>query len=163
MRWTGKRLWIVGLLAAWAVGLLVAGVWSAHHDPPTVRAQSDLVSGEQTVDAAAATLRGVVEPVTSGEPDVLTRVTDCRLSLGRRGQELERQLTLHLPAGREQALLERLTEHLPERWRARHYPGTQRFYADAGNFVTVRGEVTAPGQVRLTLDTGCRPEHLPGR
>ena len=142
MRWTGRRLWWAGLVAAWAVGLLVAGIWSVHHDPPTVRAQSDLSSGARTVEAAAATLRELVAPVVSTAPTELTEITDCRLALGRTGQKLTQRLTFQVPDGQEQALLERLAEQLPEQWQARHYPSSQRFYADAGNFVTVRGEVS---------------------
>lgn len=156
-------MWLAGLLAAWAAVLLAGAVWSVYHGPATVRAQSDLAQGEQTVSEAMATLMAVAEPATTAEPTELSRTTSCRLSISRNGQELVRELTLTVPVGKESELLDQLAEQLPAQWQARHYPGSQRFYADAGDFVTVRGEVIGPGQVRLTFDTGCRPEHLPGQ
>jgi hypothetical protein len=65
--------------------------------------------------------------------------------------------------GSERALLDRLAAGVPRRYRARvtHGTKTQTLAADAGNFVLVQGGVDAPGQVRISADTGCRPLDRP--
>lgn len=152
-----RRWWVGGLLAAWAVGLLIAAIWSSHNDPATVRDQSDLDSGRQTLEQAVTTLVEVAG--SAAAPDVQPQqvTSGCQISVSRSGSELDQTVMLRVPAGEESALLDRLAAELPAEWGARYYPRANRFRADAGDFVAIRGEVVEPGQVRLTAGTGCRP------
>lgn len=157
MRWTRRRWWITGLVAAWVLALLVAAAWSAHRDPATVREQSDLASGRRTLDQAVARIVAVAGPQVAAEVQPgLT--SDCQITLSRRGSELEQTVVFIVPAGEESGLLDRLAGGLPGEWGARYHSGTDRLRADAGDFVAIRGEVAEPGRVRLTADTGCRPD-----
>lgn len=156
---SGKRRWpALVLISAWAVALVIAGVWSAHQDQATVRAQSDLAEGRRTLD------RAVTEVVTAAGPvgtQVLQyRTSDCQISMARDGTSLERVVVLDVPRGREEAMLDRLVDELPSQWHPRHGVGG-RFHADAGDFVRLDGEVVDPGLVRLTASTGCRPGEDP--
>lgn len=153
----GRRWWAIGLVAAWALLLLVAAVWSVQHDPATVREQSDLRQGRQTLDRAVATLVEVAGPAVEVEIGPYQVATGCQLTLARDGTSLDQTVLLTVPAGQEPELLDRLADQLPADWGARHFPRTNRFSADAGDFVAVRGEVAEPGRVRLTAVTGCRP------
>lgn len=152
-----RRWWVGGLLAAWAVGLLVAAIWSSQHDPATVRDQSDLDSGRQTLEQAIATVVQVAGAAATPEvlPPELT--SGCQITVSRSGSELGQTVVLTVPVGDESTLLSRLAAGLPAEWGARYHQEANRFRADAGDFVAIRGEVTQPGQVRLTADTGCRP------
>lgn len=152
-----RRWWAGGLVAAWAAALLVAAVWSSQHDPPTVREQSPLAEGRQTLDQALAL---VVDTAGAGVTAELgpQRTVGCRVSLTRPGSELDQSVRLTVPAGEEPALLERLAADLPADWDARYHAGRNRFFADAGDFVAIRGEAAGSGQVRLTAETGCRPD-----
>ncbi|HEY8452441.1 MAG: hypothetical protein FWJ70_17735 [Micromonosporaceae bacterium] len=156
----GRWRWLLpAVAAAWAVALVAAAVWSAHHDPPTVRAQSDLSRGRQVLDEAVDAV------VAAAGPGVVERVggyrvsTGCRLSLVRRGTDVARVVVLTVPPGQEAALLDKLADRLPREWRPRHRGGT--LYADAGEFVRVDGEAVAPGEVHVTARTGCRPGRDP--
>lgn len=153
-----RKWWIGGLVAAWVVGLLVAAIWSSQNDPPTVRGQSDLDSGRETLDRAIATVVEVAGPAATPDVQPQQLTTGCRISVSRSGSEVDQTVLLTAPAGEEPMLMDRLVAELPAGWGARYYPDTNRFRADAGDFVAIRGEVVEPGQVRLTAGTGCRPE-----
>jgi hypothetical protein len=153
-----KRWWVGGLVAAWAVGLLIAGIWSSQHDPPTVRGQSDLDSGRQTLERAVATVVEVAGPAAAPDVQPQQLTSGCEISVSRNGSELDQTVLLTVPAGEESVLMDRLVAGLPAEWDARYFPESNRFRADAGDFVAIRGEVVEPGQVRLTAGTGCRPE-----
>lgn len=151
--------WVVaGLLVAWAVGLVVAAAWSAQHDPATVREQSTLAQGSQTLDDAVDTVVAASGPGTRAEVGERQLTEGCRVTLARRGTAIDRTVVLTVPEGQEPALLDRLAERLPPEWNARHFRGSTRLRADAGDFVAVVGEVDEPGRVAVTLRTGCRPD-----
>jgi hypothetical protein len=147
----------IGLVAVWAVALVAAATWSAHHDPATVRTQSDLASGRQRLDEAVATVAEAVGPGVAVEIRPYEVVSGCRVTLARRGTEVGRTVALTVPVGEEVAVLRRLAAELPEHWVARYHEHSNRFFADAGEFVALRGQVVEPGKVELTADTGCRP------
>jgi hypothetical protein len=153
-----RKWWIGGLVAAWALALLVAAIWSSQNDPPTVRGQTGLESGRGTLDRAIDTVVEVAGPETAPDvqPEELT--TGCRITVSRRGTEINQAVLFTVPAGEEQLLMERLVADLPAEWEARYFPNSNRFRADAGDFVAIRGEVVEPGQVRLTAGTGCRSD-----
>jgi hypothetical protein len=149
---------MVGLVAAWALVLLAAATWSAHNDPATVRGQTDLASGRATLDRAVATMVEVAGPAVAAEVQPYQETAGCRISVSRRGTELDQTVVLTVPAGEESRLLARLAADLPPEWGATYAAEGNRFRADAGDFVAIRGEVAEPGQVRLTAGTGCRPQ-----
>lgn len=153
-----RRRWLViGLVTAWAVGLLVAGAWSAHDGPVSVREQSPLAQGQRTLDRAVDTVVAAAGPVPAevGDHEV---TNGCRITMARRGTAVDRTVVLTVPAGQEPALLDRLAERLPADWEARHFRGSSRLRADAGHYVSVTAEVDDPGRVTVTLRTGCRPD-----
>ena len=153
---SGRR-WLIVLALVWAVLLIAAGVWSAANDPPTVREQSSLERGRARVAEAVELVRRAAGPgvdVDVRPPEV---TTGCELSVTRSGSELDQVVVLTVPRGEEAAVLDRLAERLPPDWEANRFRDPERLVADAGEFVSVRAEVEAPGEVRLTLGTGCRP------
>lgn len=155
---TGKRRWwVTGLVAIWAVVLVAAAVWSAQYDPPTVRGQSDLTVGRETLDEAVETIGSVAGAQVAVEIEPYQLTAGCRLTLARPGTEVDQTLVFTVPAGEEEPLLEQLVDELPAQWGARYNPNRNRFFADAGDFVAIRGEVAGEGEVRLTVSTGCRP------
>lgn len=157
--WGGRRRWwIGGLVAAWAAGLLAVAIWSAHNDPATVRGQTDLAAGRAALDRAVATVTAVAGPEVVTEVRPYEESSGCRISMSRRGVEVDQTVVLSVPAGQEAALLDRLVADLPAGWEAIYNEQRDRFRADAGDFVTVRGEVAEPGQVEVTAGTGCRPQ-----
>lgn len=153
---TGRR-WLIALALAWAVLLIVAGAWSAAHDRPTVREQSPLERGRARVDEAVGVVRQAAGPGVGVDVQPPEVTTGCELSVARSGSELDQVVLLTVPRGEEAALLDRLAERLPPEWEASRFREPERLLADAGEFVLVRAEVDAPGEVRLTLHTGCRP------
>jgi hypothetical protein len=154
-----RRRWVVaGLLVAWAVGLAIAAGWSAHHDPATVREQSTFAQGSATLDDAVDTVVAAAGPGVRAEVGAREITEGCRLTLARQGTEIDRTVVLAVPEGQEPALLDRLAERLPPEWDPRHFRGSSRLRADAGDFVAVVGEVDEPGRVAVTFRTGCRPD-----
>lgn len=156
-----RRRWLaIGLVGGWALLVLALAVWSSATGPATVRAQSDLATGRQTLDRAVETLRQRAGPaVEVGEYQV---TTGCRLTVARRGTEVDRVVTVSVPAGTEPDALADLAAQMPAEWSARYYPQSGRLRADAGDFVAVVGEAAGPGELRFTVSTGCRPGSDPG-
>ncbi|MGN9810635.1 hypothetical protein ACTMSW_14885 [Micromonospora sp. BQ11] len=152
-----RRLVVASVL--WAV-LLAALTWySVRTDPPTVREQRSLSDAGPVVDRAIGELAGAVggDLVLTLTPPEVER--GCRVTPLSDGGTLLRGVTVVVPAGEERALLERVSGRLPADWRAgvRVTAEGPRLRADAGEFVTVEGEVEREGRVRFTADTGCRP------
>jgi hypothetical protein len=152
-----KSWWAGGLVAAWAALLLGAASWSSHHDPATIREQSPLAEGRQALDRALDLVVATAGPEVAAELEPHQLTPGCRVTLARRGTELDQTVVLSVPPGQEPALLDRLVAGLPADWGARYHLASNRFFADAGDFVAIRGGVTEPGHVRLTAATGCRP------
>lgn len=150
--------WLVVATVLWAV-LLAGLTWiSAADDPPTVREQRTLTQAGLVVDAAVGELVAAAgDGVLALTPPDLDR--GCRISPLADGATLTRAVDLAAPVGEEQALLERVADRLPARWRAgvRLTPDGFRLRGDAGEFVTVTGRPATDGRIRVTVDTGCRP------
>lgn len=153
-----RRWWFGALVAGWVLVLLAAATWSAHQDPATVRGQTDLASGRATLDRAMATVVSVAGPDVTAEVRPYEETAGCRISMSRQGTELDQTVVLTVPAGEESRLLDRLVAGLPADWHASYHQERNRFRADAGDFVAIRGEVVEPGHVELTAGTGCRPQ-----
>jgi hypothetical protein len=158
------KRWLVVVAVVWGLVVLGLGYWSLRHGQPTAREQTTIGQALPTVDAALGDLAGVVDPATA--VPVLTGYVQvgrsCSVTAAREGARYERILYVYTKPGTEPVLLKHVREALPERYKAL-LSKANVFSADAGNFVAVRGGVTAPGQVRFTADTGCRPQNSPVR
>lgn len=160
-RGRGRILLIVGS-TVWAVALLAAAVFSYHRDAPTVREQRTIAQAAPVIDRAVGELVAASEGV-----DVALEITPWRLTAGCRltsswtGATLERSLIVRTVEGAAPAVLDRVAERLPERYRAglrRDGDGAARkLVADAGEFVRMTGAITSPGVVTLSAKSGCRP------
>lgn len=156
-----SRWLLVAVATAWSVLLVGLAVGSVRHDTPTVREQHDIAEARPVVDRAAIDLTAAV-----GDAGVMVVGAEeiresCRITPMRPGAELTRLLTAYTAADSGPELLDRVARQLPASYtaRARHggAAGGSRFGADAGDFVVVRGELTAPGVVEFRITTGCRP------
>lgn len=153
---TRRRLFITAGLAIWGGILIGLAIWASRGDLETVREHSDLTEAQQAMESAVATLRSAAGPGTT--VDVGPRVSgDCRVSVARGGTQLDQLITFTVPADQEPHLLQRLADELPAEWHPRLNPDTHRLSADAGEFIRVVGEPGVPGQVEVTLASGCRP------
>ncbi|GGM13177.1 hypothetical protein [Micromonospora yangpuensis] len=152
--------WLVAATVVWAV-LLAALTWrSVSDDEPTVREQRTLAQAGPMVDRAVGEIVAAAGdvPVVLLGPDRLDR--GCRITPFDDGATLRRTVELLVASDSElRPLLERIAAGLPADYRAgvRVSDRGLRLYADAGEFVTVEGEPSGPGRLRLTADTGCRP------
>ncbi|GAA4726860.1 hypothetical protein [Phytohabitans rumicis] len=154
-----RRTWLLAIAVAWAVVLAAVAYASVRRDPPTVRDQRSIEQARPIVD------RAVGELAAAGGSDVVLHisgyeVTDgCRITPFRSGQTLGRDVTIYTGEADGPALLDRLAKSLPPSYgaRTRHAKEQDTLRADAGEFVTVRGSVTAPGVVVVSVGTGCRP------
>ena len=150
-----SRLWWL-LIAAWSVLLLGLGVWSAGRSPATVREQRDIVAAKRVTDTVVARLTGGL-PAGWHAFDEGYREEVCEVSVVRDGVAATRTVSLSGPTGTESGLISHLASGLDG---AVLRPGSgapQGFFYDAGEFVAVRGRVTAPGAAVVELKTGCRP------
>ncbi|WP_407566915.1 hypothetical protein [Polymorphospora sp. A560] len=155
------RRWLIAVGAAWAVVLLVLAYVSTRTDEPTVREQRGMAEAGPLAD------RVIGELVAAGGTDVVAQLTPiryrtgCRITPIRSGATLERGVAFRTTEADAPALLDRIADRLPPTWRAgtRHSEGgtVHSLRADAGDFVGVRGGVTSPGVITLTVSTGCRP------
>lgn len=155
----GWPRWLIVATLLWAL-LLAALTWlSVRDDGPTVREQRSLAQAGPVVD------RTIGELVAAAGPDALVELAPpvvergCRVTPFEDGGTLERVVEVRVVGEEPRALLDRIAEALPDRYRATVMltrEGT-RLRADAGEFVTVRGQETEDATVRLTADTGCRP------
>ncbi len=141
---------------AWAVLLVVLGAWSAFHSPATVREQRDIGQAKAVIDQVVGRLSANV-PAGWQFYDEGYREESCKVSIVREGVLATRSLSLSGPVGTESGTITRLASGLDD---ASVRPGdgpAEGFFADAGEFVAVRGNITAPGSVGVELRTGCRP------
>src|SRR6185369_13810095 len=86
------------------------------------------------------------------------RISSCSITPVRPGAEYKRVVDLYVSPGSESAVLDAIAHGLPHSYGASAgTSGTLTFYADAGDYVAVKGTVPAPGQIRIKALTGCRP------
>lgn len=150
-----KRNLIIAAVVAWALVLVVVAIVSYRTDRATV-------PGQTTVGQARATMDHVSGEVIAIAPQLSAVIGDdnereCQITKARDGRALTKTVTLATPKGTEETLLRTIAERLPASYRARvtEPEDSVALYADAGNFVAVRGR-TAPGQVTITMTSGCR-------
>ncbi|MDG4784101.1 hypothetical protein O7614_31055 [Micromonospora sp. WMMD961] len=159
---TPARPWrrrLLAATAAWAVLLAVLTWTSVRDDPPTVREQRSLDQAGPVVDRAVGELvraAGAAGMLELSPPRV---AEGCRVTPFADGARLRRDVGVLAPTGTERAVLAGIAERLPASWRAWVGSGLNgpELNADAGEFVAVEGRPTVDGQVRLVVDTGCRP------
>jgi hypothetical protein len=163
------RRWLVVAIVAWGLVVAGLGVWAVRHSQATIREQTTISQALTTADRAIADL---LHAARASGTDVVAAVNgyslvgDCRVTSVRRGGRWQREALLFVAPGAEPGLLDRIAAGLPGRYRARVRHGSsalRTLSADAGNFVAVRGGIEAPGQVRVSADTGCRPVDRPVR
>jgi hypothetical protein len=145
--------------------VLGAGVWSTSHEAPSAREQTTIAQALPVVDTAiadAVTAAGTTDTVAAISG--YTRLDGaCRVTSVRTGARYERAVLVYTAPGTEPAVLDRIAAGLPAGYRARvrHVGPVSTLDADAGTFVAVSGAITAPGVVRISADTGCRPQDGP--
>ncbi|MFF5234084.1 hypothetical protein [Dactylosporangium sp. NPDC000521] len=155
-----KRRWIIAVTVAWA--LVVAGLayFSSRHGTPTSRDQTTIAQGLPIVDGALGRIAAALDPATSVTAlGGYTRVDrSCRVTSAREGTRFERVLLVYVKQGTEPDVLDRIKAALPASYDAHLVsgPSNHSLSADAGGFVSVRGSVIQPGQLRFIGDTGCR-------
>ncbi len=150
------KRWIIVGAVVWGVVILGLGYYSLRNDPPTAREQTTIAEALPQVDAALADVASTLDANTTvavlGGYQQVGR--GCSVTVARGGARFERTLIVYTKEGSEPAVLERIRRALPERYKAGLSHNV--LSADAGNFVSVRGGVANPGQVRIAADTGCR-------
>jgi hypothetical protein len=159
------KRWLLVIAVVW--GLVIAGLayYSIRTGRPTARDQTTIGSALPVVDTALADFAATLDPAATVA--VLAGYTelshDCRITVIRRGARYERVLLVYTKVGAERAVLDRMAAGVPKRYKVRVARGTtvQTLTADAGNFVLIQGGVDAPGQVRISADTGCRALDAP--
>ncbi|MEV1154010.1 hypothetical protein AB0J27_01190 [Micromonospora chokoriensis] len=153
------RRWLLAATAVWAVLLAVLTWTSVRDDPPTVREQRTLDQAGPVVDRAIGELVRAAGATNLLELGPARVAEGCRVTPFADGARLRRDVGVLAPTGTERAVLTGIAERLPTSWRARVGSGLNgpELYADAGEFVAVEGRPTVDGQVRLVVDTGCRP------
>lgn len=155
-----RRRWYALATALWAVIVVATAYVSTGRDEPTVREQSSVAQARATVDRAVNGVVAAAGPDAVVSVSPFTRLGTCRISPVRDGEEWEQVVVLRTRDGGEGPLLDRLAAGLPPEYgaRARHGDGGRHtLRADAGDFVAVSGEVAAPGEIRVSVTTGCRP------
>lgn len=155
-----KRRWIIAGTAAWALAVGGFAYYSSRNDPPTSRDQTTIAEGLPVVDEALSRVAAALDPATSVTAlGGYTRTDNsCRVTSAREGTRFERVLLVYVKKDTEPALLERVHGALPTAYKPHLVsgPNAHLLTADAGEFVTLRGAVIQPGQVRFVADTGCR-------
>jgi hypothetical protein len=156
-----RQRWIAVLAVVWGLVLAGGAVWAVGHGRPTAREQTTTAAARPTVDRVIAELASVVARDGRSVISIsgFERMGDCKVTTFRRGAQYERSLTVLVPAGQEQGLLDRVGAALPAAFHARVYEGqAPRLVADPGDYVAVTGRPESPGEVRFVADTGCRPD-----
>lgn len=150
------RRWLIVAVAAWALLLVGGAYWSSRHDPATVREQRSVEQAMPRVHRALGVLAAAAGPDAVLEFDQPRLTTGCRLTATWDGATYEETLRIFTPPPDAPAVLDDLAGRLPESYRTR-VRRDHTIRADAGGFVGVRGGVTEPGVITLTVATGCQP------
>ncbi|MFC7547278.1 hypothetical protein [Plantactinospora sp. GCM10030261] len=163
---SARRRWLPVVLLLWFALLAGVGYLSARQDPPSVREQRSVGEAEPRVDRAAGALIAAAGPGVLAELGEARVDRGCRLSAVWDGAILTRTVTVRTGPDDDAArVLDLIADGLPAEYRAGTRPGGNgdgpRLRADAGEFVSVTGAVTAPGLIELTIATGCRPAEPP--
>ncbi len=152
-----RRRGLIAICVVWALLLLGTGTWYSFHGRPSIREQTTIGQAEPVVNTAA----GWVLRAAGGQPVAalggFARADSCDITPVRNGEEWVRGLRLATVVGGEAALLRQIAAGLPEGYGARVHPGpSPTLDADAGDYVSVRAAIEAPGVLHVQISTGCR-------
>ncbi|SDZ65857.1 hypothetical protein SAMN05421684_8036 [Asanoa ishikariensis] len=133
----------------------VLAVVSHRTDAPTVREQRDLAAAIRVVDSAMGISVGQAGP--DAVPVIMPITVDegCRITPFRDGATATGVVRFFTKDAA--GLLGRLGAGYPAAYEAKVSTDGKALRADAGGFVALRGKVIAPGEVQVTVTTGCRP------
>jgi hypothetical protein len=153
----GRVWWVV--IVAWGLLLLGLGFWSALRSPPSIREQTDLGSAKRVMDEVVGRISGNV-PADWQFFDEGYKEESCELTVVRDGRKATRSLRLTGPPATENDTVTSLATTVGgDEARVKQVNGpVESFYADAGDYVAVRGQIDGPGVVIVQLTSGCRPE-----
>ncbi|MFC3380725.1 hypothetical protein [Couchioplanes azureus] len=157
------RWWLVAIVAAWAVGLTGAALWSVRHDPPTVAEQRDIAGALPALrQASGAVVAAADGPDRAVEIGPLRFDAECALTPVRSGVEARQEITVRVRSDQAPGALESIARALPEEYAPalRHLDDNSRHVlrADAGDFVAVDATAASDAPVfSLWISTGCRP------
>lgn len=141
---------------AWGVLLLGLGFWSALRSPPTVREQSDLGSAKRVMDEVVGRISGNV-PADWQFFDEGYKEESCELTVIRDGRKATRSLRLTGPAATENDAVSEIATTIGGDARLKPVNGpAESFYSDAGDFVSVKGQIDGPGAIVVQMTSGCR-------
>lgn len=146
-------------MVLWAVVLAAVAYASVRRGDATVRDQSSLADALPVVDRAVGELAAAAGSAVVLHISGSDLERGCRITPVRSGATLTREVTIYTREADGPGLLDQMAKALPAAYdaRARHTEKRHALRADAGDFVAIRGSVTSPGVVSLSVDTGCRP------
>ncbi len=149
---------MIGGLAAWALVLGGLGVVSYRTDEPTVREQRNLSEALQHVNTAIGI--SVSQAGNDAVPAIMPVAIDkgCRITPLRDGASATGVVRFFTADAA--LLLKRLGDGFPAAYEAKVSADGKALRADAGEFVALRGKVIGPGEVQVTVTTGCRPSDV---
>jgi hypothetical protein len=152
-----RRRALLAVCAAWLLVLLGTGTWYSFRGQPTVREQTSIAQARPVVDSAAGWVLRAAGAQPVAELGAYAKAGDCDITPVRGGEEWVRGLRLATVVGGEESLLRQIAAGLPHGYAARVHPGpVPSLYADAGDYVAVRGAIEAPGLIHVQITTGCR-------
>lgn len=154
------KRWLGIAVAVWVLVLGVGAYADARRGQPTAPEQTTLAQARVDVDEALAQVVVAAGPDTVAALSGYALSEGCRITMVRAGTGLSRAIRLYTEVGGERALLERLAAGLPADFQARMPrpigTASPALRADADNFVALRGHTTAPGEVLVEAEAGCR-------
>ncbi|MCW6007584.1 hypothetical protein K1W54_23990 [Micromonospora sp. CPCC 205371] len=154
-----RRRWLVAVAVLWAIVLAVVAYASVRRGDATVRDQSSVADARPVVDRAVGELAAAAGSAVVLHISGYDLERGCRITPVRSGATLTREVTIYTREADGPGLLDQIVRALPAGYdaRARHTEKRHALRADAGDFVAIRGSVTSPGVVSLSVETGCRP------
>ncbi|WP_305784827.1 hypothetical protein [Symbioplanes lichenis] len=158
-----RRWWVAGIVAAWALVLAGAAVWSVRNDPPTVAEQRDIAAALPIVQRAGGFVVAAADgPGQVMEVGALSFDRDCALTPVRDGVEAAREVVVRVKDNEAPEVLESIAAKLPGDLHAavEHNVDQTRYSlrGDAGEFVGVDAAIRdTDTTIRVRVSTGCRP------
>jgi hypothetical protein len=149
----------VAVVVFWAIVLAAVAYASVRRGDATVRDQSNLTEARPVVDRAVGELAAAAGSAVVLHISGYDLERGCRITPVRSGAKLTREVTIYTREADGPGLLDQIVKALPAGYdaRARHTDKAHALRADAGDFVAIRGSITSPGVVSLSVETGCRP------
>lgn len=146
-------------MALWAVVLAGVAYASVRRGDATVRDQRSVAESLPVVDRAVGELAFAAGSVGVLHVSGYELERGCRITPVRSGAALTREVTVYTREADGPGLIDQIVKGLPPGYdaRARHTEKRHALRADAGDFVAIKGSITSPGVLSMTVETGCRP------